>query len=36
LKNDIPHDMSIIQGQAMLGGGQAFFSDQGAPALNIP
>jgi hypothetical protein len=36
LKNDIPHDMSIIQGQAMLGDGQAFFSDKGATALNIP
>jgi hypothetical protein len=36
LKNDIPHDLSVIQGQAMLGDGQAFFSDQGATALNIP
>ncbi len=36
LKNDMPHDMSIIQGQAMLGAGEAFFSDKGATALNIP
>jgi len=36
LKKDPPHDLSIIQGQAMLGDGQAFFSDKGATALNIP
>jgi len=36
LKKDMPHDLSIIQGQAMLGNGQAFFSDKGATALNIP
>ena len=36
LKNDMPHDLNIIQGQAMLGDGQAFFSDKGATALNIP
>jgi hypothetical protein len=36
LKKDLPHDPSIIQGQAMLGDGQAFFSDKGATALNIP
>ncbi len=36
LKNDVPHDLSIIQGQAMLGDGQAFFSDKGATAVNIP
>jgi hypothetical protein len=36
LKKDMPHDLSIIQGQAMLGDGQAFFSDKGATTLNIP
>jgi len=36
LKKDMPHDLSIIQGQAMLGDGQAFFDDKGATALNIP
>jgi hypothetical protein len=36
LKKDMPHDLSIVQGQAMLGDGQAFFSDKGATALNIP
>lgn len=36
LKNDLPHDLSVIQGQAMLGNGQAFFGDKGATALNIP
>lgn len=36
LKNDLPHDLSVVQGQAMLGDGQAFFSEKGATALNIP
>ena len=36
LRNDLPHDMSIVQAQAMLGDGQAFFDDKGATALNIP
>ena len=36
LRKDMPHDLSIVQGQAMLGDGQAFFSDKGATALNIP
>jgi len=36
LKKDLPHDLGIVQGQAMLGNGQAFFSDKGATAINIP
>ncbi len=36
LRKDMPHDLSIVQGQAMLGDGQAFFSERGATALNIP
>jgi hypothetical protein len=36
LKNDIPHDLSISNGQAMLGRGDAWFSDKGATALNLP
>jgi hypothetical protein len=36
LKKDMPHDLGIVQGQAMLGDGQAFFDDKGATALNIP
>jgi hypothetical protein len=36
LRKDMPHDLSIVQGQAMLGDGQAFFDDKGATALNIP
>lgn len=31
-----PHSMSIVQGNAMLGDGLAFFSDQGAEVLNLP
>jgi hypothetical protein len=36
LKNDLPHDLSIVRGQAMLGAGDAFFSSKGATALNLP
>jgi len=36
LKLDMPHDMSVVQGQAMLGQGDAFFGPKGATALNIP
>jgi hypothetical protein len=36
LKKDLPHDLSIVQGQAMLGDGQAFFSNKGVTAVNIP
>ncbi len=36
LKNDLPHDLSIVKGQAMLGSGDVFFSSKGATALNLP
>jgi hypothetical protein len=36
LKNDLPHDLSIVKGQAMLGAGDAFFNSKGATALNLP
>jgi len=36
LKNDMPHDLSISNGQAMLGAGDVWFSDKGATALNLP
>jgi len=35
-KKDMPHDMSIIQGQAMLGAGEAYFGSKGATVLNLP
>ena len=36
LKDDLPHDLGIVQGQAMLGNGDAFFSDKGVTAVNVP
>jgi hypothetical protein len=36
LRKDMPHDMSIIQGQAMLGAGEAYFGPKGATVLNLP
>jgi hypothetical protein len=36
LKKDIPHDMGVAQGQAMLGAGDVWFGDKGATALNLP
>jgi len=36
LKKDMPHDMSVIQGQAMLGNGDVYFGDKGATVLNLP
>lgn len=36
LKKDIPHDLGIVQGQAMLGQGEAYFGSKGATALNLP
>jgi hypothetical protein len=36
LKKDMPHDMSVIRGQAMLGSGEVWFGDKGATALNLP
>jgi hypothetical protein len=36
LKNDVPHDLGISNGQAMLGSGDVWFSDKGATALNLP
>jgi len=36
LKKDMPHDMSVIQGQAMLGNGDVYFGSKGATVLNIP
>lgn len=30
----MPHDMAVIRGQAMLGGGLAFFGDKGAEVIN--
>ncbi|PMQ02635.1 hypothetical protein DyAD56_23310 [Dyella sp. AD56] len=31
-----PHSMAIVQGNAMLGSGLAFFSDKGLEVLNVP
>ena len=31
-----PHSMAIVQGNAMLGDGLAFFSDKGVEVLNLP
>lgn len=36
LKKDIPHDMSVAQGQAMLGSGDVWFGSKGVTALNLP
>ena len=36
LKQDMPHDMSVVQGQAMLGSGDVYFGAKGATALNLP
>jgi hypothetical protein len=36
LKKDIPHDMSVAKGQAMLGPGDVWFGDKGVTALNLP
>jgi hypothetical protein len=36
LKKDIPHDLSVSRGQAMLGSGDVWFTSKGASALNLP
>ena len=36
LKKEMPHDMSVSKGQAMLGAGDVWFSSKGASALNLP
>jgi hypothetical protein len=36
LKKDIPHDMGVSNGQAMLGPGEVWFGDKGVTALNLP
>jgi len=36
IANASPHSMAIVQGNAMLGDGLAFFSDKGAEVLNLP
>ncbi len=36
LKKDMPHDMSVVKGQAMLGAGDVWFTSKGASALNLP
>ncbi len=36
LRQDMPHDMSVVQGQAILGSGDVFFGAKGATALNLP
>ncbi|AXC14444.1 hypothetical protein ACPOL_5190 [Acidisarcina polymorpha] len=36
LKKDMPHDMNISNGQAMLGAGDVWFGSKGATALNLP
>jgi hypothetical protein len=36
LKNAVPHDMFVRNGQAMLGDGVAWFGPKGAQAINIP
>jgi len=36
LKQDLPHDMGVAQGQAMLGAGDVWFGARGATALNVP
>jgi len=35
LKKDMPHDMAIAKGQAMIGSGDAWFDDKGATSLNV-
>ena len=35
LRNDLPHDMFVHQGMAMLGSGDVWFDAKGATALNI-
>lgn len=36
LRNDLPHDMFMHNGMAMIGDGDAWFDDKGAAALNVP
>jgi TPP-dependent trihydroxycyclohexane-1,2-dione (THcHDO) dehydratase len=35
LRNDLPHDMFVHQGMAMLGDGDVWFDAKGAAALNV-
>jgi hypothetical protein len=35
-KEDLPHEMFVHQGLAMLGGGEAWFDANGLAALNVP
>jgi hypothetical protein len=36
LKNDLPHDMFVHDGLAMLGRGEAWFDGKGLKSLNVP
>jgi hypothetical protein len=36
LRNDLPHDMFVRQGMAMLGNGDVWFDAKGAASLNVP
>jgi hypothetical protein len=36
LRNDLPHDMFMHNGMAMIGNGDAWFDSKGAAALNVP
>lgn len=36
LKEALPHDMFVARGQAMIGGGVAWFGADGAVAINLP
>ncbi|MGA8598178.1 MAG: hypothetical protein WB676_25960 [Bryobacteraceae bacterium] len=36
LSKDLPHDMFVHEGMAMLGDGDVWFDDKGAAALNVP
>jgi hypothetical protein len=36
LRNDLPHDMFVRDGMAMLGDGEARFDGKGLPSLNVP
>jgi uncharacterized protein (DUF2132 family) len=35
LRNDLPHDLFVHEGMAMLGDGDVWFDAKGAAALNV-